>query len=133
MVEATRENASQDSRIRTHRGGSAEAQRLTPGPGWHHAAVGGDVIVIDDTVWRGEARVTTLESVAAAPPYSPAPILDRVTDRRLPAGVLYPSRHVTGNSLRVLLTFGDGPGHIRSSSNRAAWPESNGGRTPGSR
>ena len=111
-------------RVRTSLGGGgAEAQRLTSGPGWHHAAVGGDVIVIDDTVWRGEARVTTLESVAAAPPYSPAPVLDRVTDRRLPAAVLYPSRHVTGNGLRVLLTFGDGPGHQQVVQDRAAWQE----------
>jgi len=108
-------------RIRTSVGG--EAQRLTGGSGWHRAAVGGDVIVLDDAVWRGDARVHVLTSHAAPYPYTPRPILERVTDRRLPAAVLYPDRHVAGAALPVLVTLGSGPGHQQVTLDRAAWQE----------
>ncbi|HEY7272757.1 MAG TPA: prolyl oligopeptidase family serine peptidase [Actinoplanes sp.] len=97
-------------RIRTSLGGgAAQATRLTPGGGWHRAAVGGDVVVLDATVWRGEARVTELKSDAEPLRRAAQPVLDRVTDRRLPAAVLYPSRYVSGTSLPVLIELGDGP------------------------
>jgi dipeptidyl-peptidase-4 len=97
-------------RIRTSLGGGgAQAVRLTSGTGWHRAAGGGDVVVIDATVWRGEVRVGELASSAASLPYGPQPVLERVTDRRLPAAVQYPSRHVSGTSLPVLVALGDGP------------------------
>jgi dipeptidyl-peptidase-4 len=97
-------------RIRTSLGGgAAQATRLTPGGGWHRAAVGGDVVVLDATVWRGEARVTELRSFAEPLRRVAQPVLERVTDRRLPAAVLYPSRHVSGTPLPVLIDLGDGP------------------------
>ncbi|NUR31414.1 MAG: prolyl oligopeptidase family serine peptidase, partial [Catenulispora sp.] len=37
------------------------------------------------------------------PEPQPRPVLDRVTDRRLPVGVLYPPRHLVGRRLPVLL------------------------------
>ena len=99
-------------RIRTSlSGGAAQAVPLTVTPGWHEATVGGDVIVLDRQVWRGEAPVHLLASHAAPLPSSPEPILDRVTDRRLPTALLYPAAHLVGRKLPVLVTFGDGPGH----------------------
>jgi dipeptidyl-peptidase-4 len=108
-------------RVRTALGG--EAVRLTSGAGWHRAAVGGDVIVLDNTIWRGDAKVHVLKSYAQSLPYSPRPILERVTDRRLPTGVLYPDGHVSGTALPVLVTFGDGPGHQQVTVDAAAWQE----------
>jgi dipeptidyl-peptidase-4 len=110
-------------RIRTAMPGGADAVRLTHEPGWHTAAVGGDVLVLDDTVRRGDAMVHVLRSLAHAYPYAPRPILERVTDRRLPAAVLYPDRHVVGTALPVLVTFGQGPGHQQVTLDRGAWQE----------
>jgi dipeptidyl-peptidase-4 len=121
-------------RIRTALGGGGtDARRLNSTPGWHSAEVGGDVLVVgsrslehDDTrwtVWRGDARVGTLVSRAALPPYAPRPSLERVTDRRLPAAVLFPTQHLVGRRLPVLVELADGPGHQRITAERAAWQE----------
>jgi dipeptidyl-peptidase-4 len=126
VVEGTEgDPAEQDVfRIRTSAGaGGAEAIRLTSEPGWHTAAVGGDVIVLDDQVWRGGVAVHTLRSLAAPYPYDPRPNLERVTDRRLPAAVLYPDRYVAGTALPVLVTFGAGPGHQQVTLDPAGWQE----------
>ncbi|GGK00582.1 peptidase [Pilimelia anulata] len=97
-----------------------DAQRLTHEPGWHVAAVAGDVLAIGracldhtGTVWsvrRGGVELATLPNVGATPPYAPRPLLDRVTDRALPAAVLYPTGHVAGRRLPVLLDIYGGPG-----------------------
>ncbi len=89
-------------RVRTTIGAGVEAKRVTSEPGWHTAAVGGDVTVIGAasldhpgvrwSVWRDGEQIGVLRSLAATPPYAPRPMLDRVTDRRLPAAVLYPAR-----------------------------------------
>ena len=111
-------------RIRTSvGGGGAQATRLTSAPGWHRGAVGGDVVVIDGTVWRGDARIGDLGSNAAPLPYAPRPVLQRVTDRRLPAAVLYPTRHVSGSPLPVLVALGDGPLRQQITLDEAAWQE----------
>jgi dipeptidyl-peptidase-4 len=104
-------------------GGGASARKLTPAAGWHTATVGGDVLVIDTTVRRGPAEITTLPSLAEPLPYATAPAFARVTDRRLPAGVIYPTGHVTGTRLPVLLEFGTGPGHQQVVADQAAWQE----------
>ena len=101
--------------------GAASARRLTAAPGRHTAEVGGDVLVIDSTVFRGAAAVLTLPSLAAPVPYHPEPVLARVTDRRLPSAVLYPTGHVTGTRLPVLLELGAGPGHQQVVVDPAAW------------
>jgi dipeptidyl-peptidase-4 len=92
-----------------------DARRITTGPGWHRAAVGGGTLVIGSeslehpevrwTVYSGEAQVGTLgpAPVAASARPAPYPQLARVTDRRLPAGVLYPRAHVSGRRLPVLV------------------------------
>jgi dipeptidyl-peptidase 4 len=111
-------------RIRTSLGGGAtQAVALTTTPGWHRGAVGGDVVVIDATVWRSDARICDLRSFAAPLPYMPHPVLERITDRRLPAAVLYPERHVSGGPLPVLVTVGDGPGHQQVTLDPAGWQE----------
>lgn len=111
-------------RIRTSLGGgAAQATRLTPGGGWHRASVGGDVVVLNTTVWRGEARVAELRSSAEPPPPDARPVLERVTDRRVPAAVLYPSRHVSGTSLPVLIDLGDGPLRQQVTLSAAGWQQ----------
>jgi len=109
--------------VRTALGGGTSARRLTAAPGWHTATVGGDVLILDLTVSRGAAGVLTLPSLAAPLPFQPEPILERVTDRRLPAAVLYPAGHVTGTRLPVLLELGAGPGHQQVVADPAAWQD----------
>ncbi|BFU42415.1 prolyl oligopeptidase family serine peptidase [Krasilnikovia sp. MM14-A1004] len=112
-------------------GGGADARRLTTEPGWHRAEVGGDVVVLASaslagpptwTIRRGDAAVGTLCTPAPAPArQAPQPALARVTDRRLPAAVLYPPGHLSGNRLPVLVEFGLGPGHQQVVLDDAAW------------
>jgi dipeptidyl-peptidase 4 len=126
IIEGTDGDPSDQSvfRVRTSiGGGGAEARKITVTPGWHRAEAGGDVLVVDDVVWRGEARVTTLHSLAEPLPYHPEPILERVTDRRLPAAVLYPRSFVGGTKIPVLVTLGAGPGHQQVVADPAAWQE----------
>lgn len=132
LVEASDGEPSQRHlfRVRTVIGGGVDARRLTNDPGWHTAAVGGNVLVIgtaslDDsgtrwTVWCGDRQVATLRSLAATAPYAPRPVLERVTDRRLPTAVLYPGSHVAGRRLPVLLNVYGGPGHQEVVAARAA-------------
>jgi dipeptidyl-peptidase-4 len=113
--------------------GTAEARRVTMAAGWHSAAVGGETIVIaaqsldhagpEYTVYRGGAATGTLVSHAAQPPYAPRPALERVTDRRLPTGVLYPRNHVSGRKLPVLVDVYGGPGHQEVVAVRSRWQE----------
>lgn len=120
-------------RIRTVIGGGVDARRVTHDPGWHSAVVGGDVLVVGYasldhpgirwTVRRGDEEIAALRSVAATPPYAPRPVLERVTDRRLPSAVLYPGNHVAGRRLPVLLDVYGGPGHQEVVAARAAWLE----------
>ncbi|PZG14609.1 peptidase S9 [Micromonospora craterilacus] len=120
-------------RVRTSIGGGVDARRLTTDPGWHAAAVGGDVLVTGSasldhagirwTVRQGDREVGPLRSLAATPRYSPLPLLERVTDRRLPSAVLYPDNHVTGRRLPVLLDVYGGPGHQEVLAARSAWLE----------
>ncbi|MEH1101295.1 S9 family peptidase [Micromonospora sp. CPCC 205561] len=120
-------------RVRTTIGGGVDARRVTTDPGWHTAAVGGDVLVVGSasldhpgirwTVWQDGREVAALRSLAATPPYAPLPLLERVTDRRLPTAVLYPENYVTGRRLPVLLDVYGGPGHQEVLAARGAWLE----------
>ncbi|RKR88484.1 dipeptidyl-peptidase-4 [Micromonospora pisi] len=135
LVEASDGEPSQQHlfRVRTAIGGGVESRRLTADPGWHTGVVGGDVLVVGSasldhagtrwTVWRGERELGTLSTLAAAPPYSPRPVLERVTDRRLPTAVLYPRSHVAGRRLPVLLDIYGGPGFQQVLASRARWLE----------
>ena len=110
-----------------------DVQRLTAESGWHSGFCGGDTLVIASTsldfagtqwtVYSGQSEVARLRSLAAAPPYAPRPALQRVTDRRLPTGVLYPRTHVTGRKLPVLVDIYGGPGHQSVQAARTVWQE----------
>ncbi|GGM32655.1 prolyl oligopeptidase family serine peptidase [Dactylosporangium sucinum] len=112
---------------------SAQAQRLTSEPGWHIAQAGGRTIVIGaQTLEHGGAQyaihhngdvIGEIASHAAEPPYAARPVLERVTDRRLPTGVLYPRGHVSGRRLPVLVAIYGGPGHQEVVAARARWQE----------
>jgi dipeptidyl-peptidase-4 len=106
--------------------GGIDARQLTTTPGWHRAAVGGDTLATGSrslehagtrwTVWHGDQPVGQLSPLAPGPapaggaaraggsgPVVPHPQLARVTDRKLPTGVLYPRAHVSGRRLPVLV------------------------------
>ncbi|MFY1695747.1 prolyl oligopeptidase family serine peptidase [Solwaraspora sp. WMMA2101] len=111
--------------------GGLDAARVTSTPGWHVGAVGGDVLAVGSaaldqhgtrwTIWRGDTEIGVLRSLAALGPTAPRPALQRVTDRRLPAGVLYPQSHVDGRRLPVLLDLDGGPGRQQVRARRADW------------
>lgn len=129
-------------RVGTSAAAGIEARPVTSTPGWHRAEIGGDVLAIGTdsldhagtrwTVWRAGQPVGALapDPVAGVAPASPPgtsppratprPVLQRVTDRRLPTGVLYPGGHVSGRRLPVLVDLGaDLRQEVRSA--RAAW------------
>jgi dipeptidyl-peptidase-4 len=111
---------------------NVEINRVTTDPGWHVGQAGGETLVVGAlsldhpgtrwSVYSGHSLVATLKSYAALPPYAPRPVLERVTDRGLPAGVLYPRNHV-GGKLPVLVDIYGGPGHQEVVSVRARWLE----------
>jgi dipeptidyl-peptidase-4 len=93
--------------------GGVDTRRITTAPGWHRAVVGGGTVVIGYeslehtgirwSVYRGQSWAGDLEPAAGDRSQSPQPQLARVTDRRLPAGVLYPRSYVAGRRLPVLV------------------------------
>src|SRR5439155_449257 len=111
----------------------ADARRVTTEAGWHTGYAARDTLVVGAlsldhagwryTVYRGPERVGELANLAATPPYAPRPVLERVTDRRLPTGVLYPRSHVTGRRLPVLVDVYGGPGHQEVVTARSRWVE----------
>ncbi len=111
----------------------SDMRRLTGNSGYHSAVVGGDTIVIASTsldfpgtrwsVIRAGNPVGELANLAATPPYAPRPALERVTDRRIPAAVIYPRAHVSGRKLPVLVDIYGGPGHQEVIAARARWVE----------
>ena len=112
---------------------TVEINRLTTDSGWHIGHAGGETLVVGAdsldhagtrwSVYSGQSLVGTLTSYAAIPPYAPRPVVERVTDRALPAGVLYPRKHVGGRKLPVLVHIYGGPGHQEVVSVRARWLE----------
>jgi dipeptidyl-peptidase 4 len=139
LVEASATEPSEQHlyRVGTSAATGIDARPVTSTPGWHRADIGGDVLAIGTdsldhagtrwTIWRAGQPVGALASapvadpVAATPPVTtPRPALQRVTDRRLPTGVLYPGGHVSGRRLPVLVDLGaDLRQEVRST--RAAW------------
>jgi dipeptidyl-peptidase 4 len=122
LIEASTDPAEQHLyRVRgaLGRGGGMAAQRLTHEPGWHTGECGGETMVIGSAgldhpgirwsvLRRGRLVGRLTESLAEAE--LPRPVLDRVTDRRLPVGVLYPARHLVGRRLPVLIDLPPGVG-----------------------
>ncbi|HKD98684.1 MAG TPA: prolyl oligopeptidase family serine peptidase, partial [Micromonosporaceae bacterium] len=121
----------------------ADVTRLTTAPGWHSGFVGGDTLVIASmsldhagTRWTvhklgrpgaGPAAdapaALEIANLATQPPYAPRPVLERVTDRRIPASVLYPRSHVAGRKLPVLVDIYGGPSGKMVVATRAAFLE----------
>ncbi|HEX6077045.1 MAG TPA: prolyl oligopeptidase family serine peptidase [Micromonosporaceae bacterium] len=111
---------------------SPEVTRLTTEPGWHTGYGAGSTLVIASesldhsgvrTVVRGPAgehEIPRSDSRAPRTAQStpPRPTLSRVTDRRLPCAVLYPTEHVTGRKLPVLVTVTDNQGVVAA---RSRW------------
>jgi dipeptidyl-peptidase-4 len=136
LIEASEGEPSEQSlyRITTHAGAPVvDAHRIGTGSGWSTGFCGGDTMVVGAlgldhagaqwTVYRAGERVGELANLAANPPYAPRPALERVTDRRLPSGVLYPRNHVAGRRLPVLVDVYGGPGHQEVISARSRWLE----------
>ena len=134
LIEASEGEPSEQHLFRVGTRSSAAAvdvRRLTTEPGWHVGGAGGDTVVIGSqsldhsgilwTVHSGGTEVGRLRSAAATPPYAPRPALERVTDRRVPSGVLYPRTHVAGHKLPVLVDIYGGPGHQEVVATRAQW------------
>jgi dipeptidyl-peptidase-4 len=120
-------------RVGTRSTPAADIRRLTSAPGWHVGYCGGETVVIGSasfdhsgaqwTVHYGQLEIGRLLSNAADVPYAPRPTLERVTDRRLPAAVLYPRNHVAGHKLPVFVDIYGGPGHQTVISTRARFQE----------
>jgi dipeptidyl-peptidase-4 len=136
LVEASDGEPSQQQlyRVGTHAGAPVvDAHRITTSDGMHYGAGGGDVLVVGAisldhpgtrwTVFKAGEQVGELANLAATPPYAPRPALARVTDRRLPAGVLYPRQHVAGRKLPVLVDIYGGPGRQDVLAARWRWLE----------
>jgi dipeptidyl-peptidase-4 len=110
-----------------------ETERLTGERGYHSGRVGGDTVLLTcRSLDRPGATVTvhrdrsqwTLGSSAEPPPYEPRPVLARVTERRLPSAVLYPTGHRAGDPLPVLMDPYAGPHHQEVVAYRGAWLQS---------
>jgi dipeptidyl-peptidase-4 len=135
LIEASEGEPSEQHlyRVGTHAASATDVVRLTTGSGWHIGHVGGETLVVGSlsldhagtqwTVYARGSEVGRLQSTAAPQPYAPRPVLERVTDRRLPTGVLYPRAHVSGRRLPVLVDIYGGPGHQEVVSARGRWQE----------
>src|SRR5262249_54836470 len=136
LVEASDGEPSEQQlyRIGTRAGAPVvDARRLTSTAGIHVGAGGGDTVVVGalslDAAGAGGTGlpdgepVGELANLAAALPYAPRPTLARVTDRRLPTGVLYPRAHVAGRKLPVLVDIYGGPQHQEVLAARSRWQE----------
>nr|WP_240942237.1 prolyl oligopeptidase family serine peptidase [Planosporangium thailandense] len=136
IIEATDGDPSEQHifRVRTTAGGSGvDARRVTTAAGWYIAHAARETLLIGELslehagtryrVYRRDEPVGELRSMAATPPYTPRPVLQRVTDRQLPTGVLYPRNHVAGRRLPVLVDIYGGPGHQEVVAVRSRWVE----------
>ncbi|WP_433253878.1 prolyl oligopeptidase family serine peptidase [Streptosporangium sp. CA-135522] len=108
--------------------------RITHEPGVHSALTGGSTLVLTSgsmetartrrVVHPGglvQDPAVEIRDLSAASPYRPRPILDRVTEHRLPSAVLYPSGHVPGERLPVLLDVYGGPGYQAIAAESGRW------------
>ncbi|GAA5183650.1 prolyl oligopeptidase family serine peptidase [Rugosimonospora acidiphila] len=136
LVEASEGEPSEQYlyRVTAHAGAPiVDAHRIGTGSGWFTGFGGGQTLVVGAlgldhsgaqwTVYRDDEKIGELTNLAATPPYAPRPVLERVTDRRLPTGVLYPRNHVAGRRLPVLVDIYGGPGHQEVLSVRSRWLE----------
>ena len=136
LVEGSDGEPSEQHLFRIRTGGSAthiDARRLTTDSGWHVGYAGGGTLVVGRasldhsgtqwTVLADGVELGSITSFAGSAPYAPRPTLERVTDRRLPTGVLYPRSHVAGRRLPVLVDVYGGPMHQEVMATRGKWLE----------
>lgn len=114
LLEAAEDEPAEQHVYRLARDGALT--RITGEPGVHSALTGGPTMVLTSgtvETMRTRRIVGDLElrDLSAAVPYRPRPVLDRVTEHRLPSSVLYPTGHVPGEKLPVLLDVYGGPGY----------------------
>ncbi len=120
-------------RVRGASSGAMVVHKLTTAPGWHTAACAADTIVSgfrswahDTTQWtvmhNGDV-VTELTGHVPVAATVPPPGIDRVTDRRLPAAVLYPPGHVFGRRLPVILMLPPDPAVQQVRADHAAFTQ----------
>ena len=97
---------------------------VTSGPGVHGAAVGGSTMVVSSLAMDGfrcAVGEREIESFEETPSVSPRVAFLSAGTRSLSAAVLYPSDHVPGTSVPVLLDPYGGPGAQRVLRSRAAF------------
>ncbi len=132
LVEASEGEPSERHLYRVSLAPGTPPRRLTPEPGWHTGECGGDAYVVaaesldmPGTRWQVVAPAGTYElpGRGADLPYAARPALARVTDRRLPAAVLYPRDHVAGRRLPVVVDAYGGPGGQTVVAARSRWQE----------
>jgi dipeptidyl-peptidase-4 len=130
LVEANEDAPEQNHVYRLGRDGSI--RRVSDGAGWFGTVSGGPTtvairrtleIVGATYAIQADDNETTLRSLAAGPPFVARPVLSRVTERRLPAGVVYPRGHVAGTRLPVLMDPYGGPHHQEVMASGGAWLE----------
>jgi dipeptidyl-peptidase-4 len=112
---------------------AAGVEQLTSAPGVHTATAGSGTVVIgaadmDATglrfVVRAGDREWPVRSLVEQPPLRPSVALLRLGPSRLPAGLLFPSGHVAGTKLPVLLAPYAGPHAQRVLASQRSWLES---------
>jgi dipeptidyl-peptidase-4 len=126
LVEAVEDAPEQNHVYRL--GADGAISKVTDGLGWFGTISGGPTTVeIRRTLdTAGVAYVVSgrrLGSYAATPPFLAEPALARVTERRLPAAVVYPRGHVPGTRLPVLMDPYGGPHHQEIMAAGSAWLE----------
>lgn len=118
-------------RVRGASSGAMLVHRMTNAPGWHTAACAGDTVVSGYRSWASAGtqwivlhagnEITELTGLTATT--GPQPAVERVTDRKLPAAVLYPPGHVFGRRLPVVLLLPDSPTVQQVRADHAAFAE----------
>jgi dipeptidyl-peptidase-4 len=106
--------------------------RLTEERGYHSGRAGAQTLLLVHRTLEGPGATFrvhfgqskwTVASLAETPPYAPLPVLGRVTERRLPTAVLYPTGHRAGDPLPVLMDPYAGPHHQEVIADRRMWLE----------
>ncbi|MGW3077684.1 prolyl oligopeptidase family serine peptidase [Kitasatospora sp. NPDC001132] len=107
-------------------GGAPEP--LTSGPGTHTALAAADTLLLTSADAGGVRRVVILDGrelpltdLSAPLPHRVEPQRSRVTERALPAAVVYPRGHVPGRRLPVLLDVYGGPGYQAVANEPRRW------------
>jgi dipeptidyl-peptidase-4 len=131
LVEATEAEPAERHlyRVRGASTGAMLIHRITTTPGWHTAACAGDTVVTGFRSWGSVGtqwtvrhagnEITELTGVTRSAAAQPA--VERVTDRKLPAAILYPSGHVFGRRLPVVLLLPDSPTRQQVRADHAAY------------